>query len=147
MGQAREWGKIVIKVNKWVYIASRTHQLCWQYAIILVWTTWLRALNQLNVKLLNLKSSTRLCLQMLVFCIFGVFFSKKLTFKWKRTTLQKKKCDSQGITIWYWYRWYCGNPKIFVDGTELTRNINKKKKQCVLQAYRCPLCDKCSRQE
>ena len=39
----------------------------------------------------------------------------------------------------------CGNLKVFVDGAELTRNINKKKKPGVLQAYRCPLCDKCYR--
>ena len=30
---------------------------------------------------------------------------------------------------------------------ELTGNINKKKKPGVLQAYRCPLCDKCYRKE
>ena len=35
--------------------------------------------------------------------------------------------------------------KVFVDGAELTRNINKKEKTGVLQAYRCPLCEKCSR--
>ena len=29
-----------------------------------------------------------------------------------------------------------------VDGWELTRNINRKKKSDVLQAYRCPLSDK-----
>ena len=36
---------------------------------------------------------------------------------------------------------------VFVDGAELTRNINKKEKTGVLQAYRCPLCEKCSRLE
>ena len=41
----------------------------------------------------------------------------------------------------------CGNLKVFVDGRELTGNINKKKKPGVLQAYRCPLCVKCSRRE
>ena len=41
----------------------------------------------------------------------------------------------------------CGNPKVFVDGGELTRNIAQKKKPDVLQACRCPLCDKCSRRE
>ena len=41
----------------------------------------------------------------------------------------------------------CGNLKVFVDGRELTGNINKKKKPGVLQAYRCPLCDKCYRRE
>ena len=30
--------------------------------------------------------------------------------------------------------------KVVVDGGELTRNINKKKKPEVLQAYRFPLC-------
>ena len=29
----------------------------------------------------------------------------------------------------------CGNLKVFVDDGELTRNINKKKKPGVLQAY------------
>ena len=37
-----------IKVHKSVYIASRTYQFFWQYAIILAWKTWLSALNQLN---------------------------------------------------------------------------------------------------
>ena len=41
----------------------------------------------------------------------------------------------------------CGNLKVFVDGGELTRNIDKKKKPDILQAYRCPLCDKCYRTE
>ena len=40
-----------------------------------------------------------------------------------------------------------GNIKVFVEGRELTRNINKQKKPGVLQAYRCPLCDKCYRKE
>ena len=31
----------------------------------------------------------------------------------------------------------------FANGGELTRTINEKKKPGVLQAYRCPLCDKC----
>ena len=39
----------------------------------------------------------------------------------------------------------CGNLKVFVDGGELIRNINKKKKPCVLEAYRYPLCGKCYR--
>ena len=34
-----------------------------------------------------------------------------------------------------------GNLKVFVGGGELTRNINKKKKPDILQAYTCPLCD------
>ena len=41
----------------------------------------------------------------------------------------------------------CGNLKVFVDGGELTRNINKKKKPGVLQACRYPLCDKYYRRE
>ena len=41
----------------------------------------------------------------------------------------------------------CENLEVFVDGGELTGNINKKKKPGVLQAYRCPLCDKCYRRE
>ena len=39
----------------------------------------------------------------------------------------------------------CGNLQVVVDGREVTRNINRKKKSDVLQAYRCPLCDKCYR--
>ena len=41
----------------------------------------------------------------------------------------------------------CGNFKVFVDGGELTGNINKKMKPGVLQAYRYPLSDKCYRAE
>ena len=40
-----------------------------------------------------------------------------------------------------------GNLKIVVDGEELTRNNNIKKKSEVLQAYRCQLRDKYSRQD
>ena len=41
----------------------------------------------------------------------------------------------------------CGNLEVFGDSGELTGNINRKKKPGVLQAYRCPLCDKCYRRE
>ena len=41
----------------------------------------------------------------------------------------------------------CGNPKVVTNGGELTRNISQKRKPDVLQAYRCPLCDKCYRRE
>ena len=41
----------------------------------------------------------------------------------------------------------CGNPEVVVDGRELTRNINQQKKPGVLQAYRCPLCEKYYRWE
>ena len=34
-----------------------------------------------------------------------------------------------------------------IDVGELTRNIAKKKKPDVLQAYKCPLCDICYRKE
>ena len=37
-----------IKVNKSVYIPSRTYQFCWQYTIILVRKTSSSSLNQLN---------------------------------------------------------------------------------------------------
>ena len=36
----------------------------------------------------------------------------------------------------------CENPKIVLDGRELARNINQKKKPDVLRAYRCALCEK-----
>ena len=35
----------------------------------------------------------------------------------------------------------------FIDGGDLTRNINEKKKPGVLKAYRCPLCSKCFRRD
>ena len=41
----------------------------------------------------------------------------------------------------------CANLKVFVYDGELTRNVNKKKKPVVLQAGRCPLCDKVYRRE
>ena len=41
----------------------------------------------------------------------------------------------------------CGNLKVFVDGGELNKNINKKKKPGIWQAYRCPLSDKFYRRE
>ena len=41
----------------------------------------------------------------------------------------------------------CGNFKVFLDGGELTGNINKKKKRGVLQAYRYSLSDKYYRTE
>ena len=34
-----------------------------------------------------------------------------------------------------------------IDGGELTRNTNQKKKPDVSQAYECPPCDKCVRRE
>ena len=40
-----------------------------------------------------------------------------------------------------------GNAKVVADSGELTRNIDQKKKPDVLQACRCPLCDKCYRRE
>ena len=40
-----------------------------------------------------------------------------------------------------------GNPKVVVDGREVTRNINQIKKPGVLQACRCLLCEKCYRRE
>ena len=39
----------------------------------------------------------------------------------------------------------CWNLKVVVDVGELTRNITKKKKPDVLQAYKCSLCDTCYR--
>ena len=34
----------------------------------------------------------------------------------------------------------CGNLRVFVNGGELNRIINEKRKPGVLQTYRCPLC-------
>ena len=39
----------------------------------------------------------------------------------------------------------CGNPKVVVDGGELTRNFTQKKKPDVLQACKHPFCDRCFR--
>ena len=36
-----------------------------------------------------------------------------------------------------------GNLKVVIDGGYFTRNNSRKGKSEVLQAYRCPLCDKC----
>ena len=41
----------------------------------------------------------------------------------------------------------CGNLKAVVDEGQLTRNINRKKKSDNLQAYRCPIYDKCHRRD
>ena len=42
----------------------------------------------------------------------------------------------------------CGNLKVFIDDGELTRNINKSNSNPgVLQAYRCPFCNKFNRRE
>ena len=41
----------------------------------------------------------------------------------------------------------CGNLKVVFDGGELTRSNNRKRKSEVLQAYRCPLCDKSYRRD
>ena len=49
-------------------------------------------------------TSKRLRSQMYFF-IFLVLLSKTITFKLNSTTLHKK-CDSQGRTRWYWYRWH-----------------------------------------
>ena len=37
----------------------------------------------------------------------------------------------------------CGNLKVVVDGGYFTRNNNRKEESEALQAYRCPLYDKC----
>ena len=39
------------------------------------------------------------------------------------------------------------NLRVINYSGELTGNISQKKKSDVLQAYRCPLCDKCCRRE
>ena len=67
-------------------------------------------------------------MQILIFCIFLVLFSKKNNVLVEEDNPSEKKSYSQGRTRWYWYRWYCGNPKVFPDGGELTRNIIEKKK-------------------
>ena len=40
----------------------------------------------------------------------------------------------------------CGNLKVVVDGGQFTTNNDRKMKSEALQAYICPLCDKCYRQ-
>ena len=41
----------------------------------------------------------------------------------------------------------CENLRVVVNGGGLTRNISRKKKSCLLQAYRCLLCDKSYRRD
>ena len=41
----------------------------------------------------------------------------------------------------------CGSLKVVVDGGELAINNDGKEKSDVLQAYRCPLCDKCYKRD
>ena len=81
------------------------------------------------------------------FLYFFSFIFKKNNVLVEEDNPSEKNCYSQGRTRWYWYRWYYGNPKVFPDSGELTRNIIEKKKPGVLQACRCPLCDICSRWE
>ena len=84
------------------------------------------------------------------FVIFMVLFSKKIRLLLKRTTLQKffliAKEELVGIDIEdignledllkiVFIHEECGNLKVFLDDGEPTRNINKKKKPVVLQAY------------
>ena len=100
----------------------------------------------ISADLKSKERSRRIRSQMLLCFIFLVLFSKKTTF-WSRGATFRKNCDNQGRARWYWYRWYCGNPKVFADDEELTRNINEKKKPGVSQAYRCSVCGRCSRWE
>ena len=58
-----------------------------------------------------------------------VLFSKKTVFSVKKKTTLVF-IDKE-----------CGNLKVFVDGVDLTRNINQKKSY-LLQACRCPLRDR-----
>ena len=41
----------------------------------------------------------------------------------------------------------CGNFKVVVNGGELTRNSDRKRKSEVLKGYICPLFDKCYKQD
>ena len=41
----------------------------------------------------------------------------------------------------------CGNLGVVVDGGQLTRDNNRKRKSEVLQAYKCPLCEQCFRRD
>ena len=61
--------------------------------------------------------------QILIFLIFPVLFSRNFI-------------DEE-----------CENRKTVTDVGEITRNIKQKKKPDILQAYVCPLCDKCCRRE
>ena len=85
---------------------------------------------------------------------FLVLFSKKITFSFKKKiTLQKKLLqlrNNQMVLIQMPLETQtvfiveeCENLKVALDGGELTRNINKKKKPVALQAEKCLLCDKC----
>ena len=88
------------------------------------------------------------------------YFRRKSRFHWRRNSSIKQSCYSWGGTRWNWYRrywrltgftWACfineeyGNLKVVVDGGELPRNSDRKRKSEVLQAYISPLFDKCSK--
>ena len=91
--------------------------------------------------------------------LFLVLFSKKISFLLtKNTTLQEKVIIAEKELDWVdvedignvedllrlmFLDEECENLKVVFDGGVLTRNINKKKKRVVLQAYRCALCDRC----
>ena len=96
------------------------------------------------------------------FFIFLALFSKTITFQLncinpsKEIVIVKKKLNGididdivnlEDLLRIVLIHEECGDLKVFVDGGELTGNINKQKKPGVLQAYRCPVCDKCYRRE
>ena len=73
--------------------------------------------------------------------IFFFFNVSSLIFKENHVVIEEdnpseKNYYGRRITKWY-----------ILDGGELTRNINQKKKSDVLQACRCPLCEKCYMRE
>ena len=90
-----------------------------------------------------------------------VLFRQKSRFHWKRSlsnkvvTVEEEQdgTDTDGIgNLMYLTRLMfideeCGNLKVVLDGGEQTRSNNRKRKSEVLQADRCPLCDKSYRRD
>ena len=55
--------------------------------------------------------------------------------------------DLPKLTLLTFINEECGNLKVVVDCGELTKNITRKKKSDVLQAYRCSFYGKCFRRD
>ena len=79
------------------------------------------------------------------FFMFLVLFSKKITFQLK--TYRIYIGNLEDLLRLMLINEKCGNPQVVVNNEELNGNITQKKKPGILQACRCPLCDKCCRQE
>ena len=123
----------------------------------------LRLSADLNSKEANIYeiSSKGLGSQIFMFLFFSFYFQRKSRFSWrgqhfKKILIVKEELDGididdignvEDLLRIAFIHEECGNLKVFVDGWELIRNINKIKKPGALQACRCPICDKFYRRE